>query len=696
MWKNLNFNLIRSVPLTLQTESSECGLACLTMILNYYKDNTDLFSLRQRYHISSHGTNLKQLVLITKELGLESRALSLQLEEMKSLVTPCILHWEFNHFVVLVQVKRKYFIIHDPAFGKRKVTYSEMSKYFTGVALELFPSVQFKPKNERNRIEFREIIDNLKGVREPLLKVFSLSIVIEIISLLMPIGIQIVMDHVIKSDDYILLYLICFGLFFFYIFNSLLSALRAWIKLKFDTVIGFQWEISFFSHLLKLPLSFFEKRQLGDIQSRFNSLETLHDTIISSILVILIDSIIIFSVLIMMIFYGGFLVWIILFFLLVYLVMRIITYVVYRQTVEESIIKSAKVDSHFMESLYGIASLKSLGIIDIRQKYWTSLVVDQVNTSIKISKFDLLFSGIDNFLDTIEQILILGIGAYLVMQNNMTLGMFIAFNSYSGTFSSKVGGLINTFFSLKMLSLHMERVSDIALTEKENDVYHHLDLDNLEQAGICVKNLRFQYDKFSNPIFEGLNFEIKAGECVAIVAPSGFGKTTLLKIMSGLISDYEGKVLFNQLDISKIGIEYYRSKIASVLQEDKLFSGSIIDNITSFSDNIDRDWMITCAKLSQIHDEIIAMPMGYETIVSELGTNLSGGQKQRLCIARALYKKPKILFLDEATSHLDIENEEKINNSIKQLNITRVIVAHRQSTIDSADRIIKLDTLMNL
>lgn len=457
--------------------------------------------------------------------------------------------------------------------------------------------------------------------------------------------------------------------------------------------INFQWTASFFSHLLRLPLEFFEKRQVGDISSRFSSLSTIQKTLTSSIVSTIIDTIMTFCLIVMMILYGGWLFWVVLGFSILYLLLRIVTYWTYRQISEEQIIKGAKAQSHFMETLYGIATLKSLGITQKREEQWMSLNADSFNTGIKITKLDMLFGGIHTFISTLEQISILWIGASLVIDNTMTLGMFVAFNSYRGSFSSRVGNLINIFFSLKILSLHRERIADIALNEVEEEKSLHSTLKNMNGGKFSIEGLSYQYDRFSKKIFSSLNLEIESGESVAIVAPSGFGKTTLLKLMAGFLKPTSGKIYFNQIDINQIGLNSYRKYIACVLQDDKFFSGSILENIVSFESDYDLEFAIECAKIANIHDEIMAMPMNYETLLGELGNSLSGGQKQRLFIARALYKKPRVLFMDEATSHLDENNEKLINEAISKLNMTRIIIVHRQSTIMSADRVIDLERL---
>lgn len=590
MIDKLNFSLFKKIPIVLQTEAAEYGLVCLAMVRGYYGGDANLFQLRGKYGISSKGATLKNLVDIATDLNLISRPVSLELEELKSLRLPCILHWDFNHFVVLTKATERYVVIHDPAFGKKKISLAECSKHFTGVALEVWSEVKFEKEKNREDISLYETVKNISGIKGALIKIFSLSMLIELIALLMPIGTQLVIDHVLQAKDQSLLLIICFGLFLFTFFRSAISLSRAWISLKMSYLIDFQWTSSFFSHLLKLPLDFFEKRQVGDIQSRFNSLRTIQKTLTQNIVTTIIDLIMTVSVVIMMFLYGGWLTWLVAAFSLAYLLLRLATYLTYRQITEEQIIKNAKASSHFMETLYGIATLKSLGLNKKREEHWMSLNADAFNTSIRVTKLDMFFSGVHTFISTLEQIIILWVGASMVIESTLTVGMFMAFNAYRGSFSSRMGSLIDVIFSFKMLSLHRERIADIALTEAEHEIYHSQPVEaaNPQQgAAISVKNLTFRYDPFSEPVFSNLNLSIQAGESVAISAKSGVGKTTLLKLMSGLLKPTKGEIYFNYIDIKQLGLANYRQHIACVLQEDKFFSGSILENIVSFEEKYD-------------------------------------------------------------------------------------------------------------
>lgn len=686
----LDMGFRRRVPVIHQTEASECGLACLAMICGHYGKNVDLISLRQQFNLSARGATLASAQGIASQLGMMTRALSLDLDEIGALKKPCILHWDFNHFVVLVNVKRHHFVIHDPARGRRSVGLSEMSQHFTGVALEVWPGSEFTAETIRHRINLKALIGNVQGIKGALIKIFSLSIVIESINLVMPIGTQLVMDHAIPAGDRGLLTLICIGLMFFILLRAATSMIRAWSSLVMSTLIGVQWKAGLFSHLMQLPLAYFERRKLGDIQSRFGSLDTLRTTFTTSVVGAIMDMIMVVGVLVMMVLYGGYLTWIVLGFTLTYVLIRLFTYDYYRQLSEESLVRGARASSYFMETLYGIATVKMQSMTERRGAHWLNLEIDTINTSIKVTKMDLFFGGINTFIATCDQVVILWLGTSLVIDNQMTIGMFVAFGAFRGQFSDRVASLTNFLLRLRMMSLHNERISDIALNDMESKKPDITDVAKMQPASLEIDDLSFRYDSQSLAIFSNLNAVIAPGESVAIVGPSGAGKTTLMKVLCGLFEPESGKVIVDGMDIQQLGINNYHKKIASVMQDDKLFSGSIKENICGFVEDVDEPWMIECAKASYIHDVIMSMPMGYETLIGELGEGLSGGQKQRIFIARAIYRKPGILFMDEATSSLDIESESFVNQAIKKMEITRIIIAHRESTIASADRVISL------
>ncbi|ASV34585.1 colicin V synthesis protein (plasmid) [Candidatus Williamhamiltonella defendens] len=690
MLGKLDMGLRRRVPVVHQTESSECGLACLAMVCGFYGKNIDLISLRQQFNLSARGATLSSLNGIAEQLGMATRALSLDLDELSALKTPCILHWDFNHFVVLTEVKHHCFVLHDPAFGRKIVGLAEMSQYFTGVALEVWPGSAFTAEKVKKRMSLLALVRSVHGLKGTLSKIFCFSLVIETINLVMPIGTQLVMDHAIPAGDKGLLLLICAGLMFFILLRASVSMVRAWASLVMGTLINVQWQSGLFRHLLRLPLGYFERRKLGDVQSRFGSLGTLRNTFTTSVVGAIMDGIMVIGVFVMLVLYGGGLTWIVLCFTAVYVIIRLLTYNYYRQLSEESLVREARASSYFMETLYGIATVKMQGMTDRRSAHWLNLKIDAINTGISVTKMDLLFGGINIFIAACDQVVILWLGTGLVIDNQMTIGMFVAFGSFRQQFSDRIASLTNFLLQLRMMSLHNERVADIALHEREAKKPDRAIKANMRPVMLETEALGYRYDSQSAPIFSNLTIRIAPRESVAITGPSGAGKTTLMKVLCGLFEPDSGRVIVDNTDIQQLGVNNYHKMIACVMQDDRLFSGSIRENIGSFTENIDENWMIACAKMSYLHEVIMNMPMGYETLIGELGEGLSGGQKQRLFIARALYRKPGILFMDEATSALDNESELCVNKAIKALNITRVIIAHRESTIQSADRIIRL------
>ncbi|EOS94029.1 microcin H47 secretion ATP-binding protein [Erwinia tracheiphila PSU-1] len=686
----LDLSFRRRFPLILQTESAECGLACLAMIIRWFGQNTDLLSLRHAHGISSRGATLAELMNIASRIGMATRPLSLDLDELPEIRLPCILHWDFSHFVVLVKVNKERCVIHDPALGRRVIGRRELSEHFTGVALEIWPDADFTQVGQRTRLHTARLARNIVGLRASLTVIFSLSLMIEFIGLLLPVGTQMVMDHAVPADDRGLLMIICLGLLLLTLLQAGLNVLRNWTSLIMNTMTDIQWKDGLFRHLLRLPLIWFEKRQTGDIQSRFSSLDAIRTTFTRNITGALTDGIMSVGALVLLCLYGGWLAAVVVAITALYVLIRLLVYPVYRQTSEELLVKNGRAASSFTETLFGMATVRAQGLSERRRQNWLSQVSDSVNTGFKLARFDMFFDVLSAFISACDNVLILWLGISRVMDNQMTVGAFVAFSAFRGLFSDRILSLTGLFAQLRMLSIHNERIADIALSEAEPENSLKPPLAGDGALSLRAEALSFCYDAQSPAVFSGLNMHIRAGESVAITGPSGCGKSTLMKVLCGLSEPTEGQVMADGKNINAMGTGSYRQVVACILQEDRLFSGSLKDNITGFSEHADQILMERCARSAHIHEDILALPMGYETLIGELGEGLSGGQRQRIFIARALYRRPRILFMDEATSHLDEKNEQLINQAIAALDITRVIIAHRSSTIESADRVISL------
>ena len=677
------------MKLILQSEAAECGLACLAMVSDAHGLRLDLADLRRRFSISLKGATLAVLIRHAEALHFSARPLRLELDELGQLRLPAILHWDLNHFVVLKAIKGRKLVLLDPASGERRLSMDEVSKHLTGVALELTPSAQFQPADERKAIRFRDLTGKVTGLRRVLVQVFLLALALEVFALAAPLFNQFVIDEVILTADRELLSVLAVGFGLLLITQTSIGVLRSWILMRLAIDVRLQWTGSLFAHMLRLPPSFFEKRHLGDIASRFGSINALQGTLTTAIVSAILDGLMAILTLGMMIAYSMLLTGIVLVSILAYGLLRWAFFRPLRDANQERLVLSAKENSHFLETLRAVVPIKLAGFEAERRARWQNLLTDVFNRDVRTQKLGILFTTFSTFITGASTLIFFSLGARQVMDNALTLGMLMAFTSYAGTFSGRVNALIGYAIDLKMLGLHAERVADIALEAPEAQPAIETDVSRLAPR-IEVRNLGFRYADGEPWVLKDLNVVIAAGESVAIVGPSGCGKTTLLKILLGLLQPVEGEVLLDGIPVKRLGLTTYRSLIGAVLQEDALLAGSLAENIAFFDSHADQARIEVCARIAAIHDEIHQMPMGYQTLVGDMGTTLSGGQKQRILLARALYRNPRMLVLDEATSHLDIFNEHRIVKALSELKLTRIVVAHRKETIDGAGRIIAL------
>ncbi|MEQ1638467.1 MAG: peptidase domain-containing ABC transporter [Methylococcales bacterium] len=678
-----------NMKLILQSEAAECGLACLSMISDAHGLHVDLADLRRRFSVSLKGATLSSLIRHAEALEFSARPVRLELSELDELRLPCILHWNLNHFVVLKAVKGKQVVLLDPASGERRMAMDEVSDHFTGVALELEPTAQFKSADERKPIRLRELTGRILGLRRTLVQVFLLALALEIFAIASPLFNQFVVDEVVLTADRELLAVLVVGFGLLLVIQTSIGVLRSWILMRLAIDVRLQWTGSLFAHMLRLPAAFFEKRHLGDIVSRFGSINALQGTLTTAIVSAVLDGIMAIMALGMMLVYSAQLTGIVIVSILVYGALRWAFYRPFRDASQERLVLSARENSHFLETLRAVVPIKLAGFESERRARWQNLLIDVFNRDVKTQKLGILFTTASTFITGASSLIFFSLGAKQVMDNTLTLGMLMAFTSYAGTFSGRVNALISYGIDLKMLGMHAERVADIALEAPEVIPAIETDVSRLIPS-IEVRNLSFRYADGEPWVLKDLNLSIEAGESVAIIGPSGCGKTTLLKVLLGLLTPTEGDVLLDGIPVKRLGLNAYRSLIGAVLQEDSLMAGSIAENITFFDSGANQEQIEGCAQIAAIHEEIHRMPMGYQTLVGDMGSTLSGGQKQRVLLARALYRNPKILILDEATSHLDIFNEHRIVKTLAELKLTRIVVAHRQETIDGAERVIAL------
>ncbi len=684
----LNFTGRARLPVILQTEVAECGLTCLAMIAAFYGHEFDLNTLRRRFPISAKGVTLKALIEVASRLGFSSRPLRLEPEHLKELRLPAILHWDLNHFVVLKSVGRSKVTIHDPAIGLRSYSFDELSKHMTGVALELTPTPKFEKKREVERIHMGALIGRIAEFGRAIAQALVLSLIVQLFVLVSPFYMQIAVDDAVGKGDSGLLVALAIGFGLFTLINVAATALRSFVSLQLGNVISFQMAVGLFHQLMRLPLPFFERRHIGDLISRFSATYPIKDLITEGLVAALVDGVMAIATLALMIVYSWLLALISLGAIVVYIVLRLAAMGALRRRTEDQIQARAREDSTFIETVRAVQTIKLFGREAEREGVWQNRYAAFVNAGIKLGRLQISFKAANDLIFGIENIAAIYLGARLAIDGALTVGMLFAYMSYKQQFLDKVARLIEKMIDLRMLDLYLERLGDIALAERERGLDAPSHSARPLIGAIEVRNVSFRYSETEPYVLESATLRIEPGEFVAITGPSGGGKTTLMKLMLGLFEPSSGEILIDGYTIGALGVANLREQVGVVMQDDQLLSGSIQENISFFDTVVDPAWVQRCAEAAGIHNDIMRMPMGYHTLVGDMGGALSGGQRQRILLARALYRKPRILFLDEGTSHLDPAMEEQVNAAIAKLAITRVTIAHRPQTVAAADRIL--------
>lgn len=676
--------------MVLQSELAECGLACLAMIAGYHGQVTDLSSMRRQHQSSLKGMTLAELTSIADHLELDTRAVRIEPEHLRDKVSPCILHWDLNHFVVLKSASANGIVIHDPAHGVKQCSWKEVGKRFTGVALELNPRIAFKRGNQSTRFSVWQLVAGFRGTKRSAFHALSLSLLLQLFVIASPLYLQTVVDSVLMSDDEDLLSLLAVGFVGLVVIQAMVSALRSSLILSATQRFGFQLSSNLFSHLLRLPLSFFERRHVGDIASRFQSLDRIRDQITSGAIEALIDGLMVIVTLCMMAYYSPLLSAIVVTALTLYSLSKALSFRALQQHTETHLDATARRDTSFLETLRGMQAVKVFNCSVTRQAIWQTHSVSALNAALRVGLVRVGQSLSNQLIFGIESIVVIYAGALAVMSGTLSVGMLMAFIAYKTQFVQRSVSFIDRWQQFRSLRLHLDRVADIALADIEKEPGSDVVVPENVVGRIELCGVGYRHSEMEPFLFRDVSIVIEAGDNVAIVGPSGSGKTTLLKVLMGLLRPTEGRVLIDGCDIRNYPAEVLRHHVAAVMQEDCLFSGSISENISLFDEQLDQQRVEEAAKTARLHATVQSMPMGYESLIGDLGHALSGGQRQRLLLARAIYRKPQVLFLDEATSHLDPALEAEVCRQVEGMKITRIIVAHRRETIQAAGRILVL------
>jgi ATP-binding cassette subfamily B protein RaxB len=680
----------RQMQPLLQTEAAECGLAALAMIAVHHGHRVTLPGLRQRFPTSIKGMTLEHLMRIASDLELAPRAVRLEVDELGQLQKPAILHWDLNHFVVLESSDGRDAVILDPAVGRRKISLAKLGRHFTGVALELTPTAAFKPIEAQTRTRLSDLWSRLSNFRGPFVQILALSLLIQLTALLAPFYLQLVVDEAIGQGDSSLLGVLLAGFIALFVIGAITRALREWVVLTLGQSLSFQLGGNVVRHLVRLPLAYFERRHVGDLLSRIGSIQPIQELLAKGLVNVLIDTALLATTLLVMALISPGLTAVVVVAALLYLLVGQLLYPTLKRRTQEEIVSRAGEETYLMETMRAIRAIKLHGHETMRENGWRNRYAEVVSAGYRRRIADIKIDFAEEALSSLSFLLVVYFGAVAVIDQSMTVGLLLAFLAYRSSFAMSAAALIGQFQQWRLLGVHLDRLSDI-VTEKKEELLIAPERQLLPGPAIRVEGLTFAYSPAESPILTDVDIDIPKGSFVAIVGHSGAGKTTLMRLLLGLLQPVAGQIFIDCVPLTPASLAAWRGRAAAVMQDDHLLTGTLADNIAFFDPRPDEQLIEHAARLARIHDDIIRMPMGYYSLVSDMGAALSAGQRQRILLARALYRDPDVLFLDEGTANLDPATETQIVNMIGRLTITRVVIAHRPALIEKADIVLRLE-----
>ena len=691
--------LPKRISVQFQLTDSECGAACLAMILTHFGRKTSVAECRDKCSPGRDGLTARVIARAAQEFGLRVKAYSLEPPAMSEVPLPALVHWTFNHFVVLEAWSSKRVRIVDPAAGRRALTFEEFEAGFTGVVLTFEPGVQFEPlsveteklgENERLWKRYLRSMIGAAGVRAGLAQILAASVLLQLLGLMLPAFTKVMVDQVLPSRIETIMPALGAGMLLFVASQATLSYLRSVLLIYLRGKLDSRLMQNFFEHLLMLPYSFFQQRTSGDLLMRLASNGQIREVLTTQVLSALLDGTFVLGYLALLLSLAPVVGLIVLAFAFVQACIILGTRRRLRYLAQRDLATKADEQSYLIEAMKGIGMLKASGAEHRAFDRWSNLFIKQLNIGIQRSHLSALTDTAVSALRSLSPLLLLWYGGIQVLSGHLQLGAMLAINSLAASFLGPIATLISTGQQLQMIGAQLERIGDVL--EAEPEQHATMNKQQLDATGrIECTNVSFRYDANAPLALSSITLRVEPGQKIALVGPTGSGKSTLAMLLLGLYQPTSGCIAFDGIPLEQLDYRQLRSQFGVVLQDPFLFSGSIRHNIAISDPGMPLGQVIDAARLASVHEDISSMPMGYETLVSEGGTTLSGGQKQRLAIARALARKPALLVLDEATSHLDVMTESELDTNLNRLPCTRIVIAHRLSTIRNADLIFVLD-----
>jgi ATP-binding cassette, subfamily B, bacterial len=679
----------RRIPFVQQLTATDCGAACLTMILAYYGKRVRLDEAREAAGVGRDGSNAQALLQAGRWYGLRGRGVKVEIEELELLDPGAVLHWEFNHFVVFERLRRDAVEIVDPAHGPRRVPMAEFRKSFTGVALLFEPGDMFEPERAAARPLPRM-------VRELLLRtglwarIGVTSLLLQLFALLLPILTGVVVDRVIPRSDWHLLTVLGAGMAVMVAFQFLSSMIRGHLLLHLRTHLDARMTLNFLEHLLALPYAFFQRRSAGDLMMRLNSNTVIREILTGGALSALLDGSLVILYLVVILVASRSLTLIVVILAALQLTIFYVTRSRQRALMTEGLGTQARAQSYQVEMLAGVETLKAMGAEQLAAEHWANLFVDDLNVTLRRGALDATVDSVTTAFRTASPLIILVWGAVAVLHGELSLGTMLGLNALALGFLTPVGNLVATLSKMQLLGSYLERIDDVLSAPREQDKPPAVHTSPL-RGKIVLERVSFRYSATTPVVVRDVSLAVEPGQFVALVGKSGSGKSTIASLLLGLYQPTAGRILYDGIDLFEIDLRALRRQLGIVTQRPYLFGTTIRRNISLLDPSVTMPAIVEAAKQAAVHEEIAAMPLGYETPLLDAGASLAGGQRQRLALARALVRKPAILLLDEATSALDAVTERAVQDQLQRLACTRIVIAHRLSTVMKADLIVVID-----
>ena len=679
----------RDVPFVQQMEWTDCGAASLAMVLAWHGREVTLAEVRDAMGIGRDGVTARAILATAERFGLAGRGVKVDVGQLGLLRRGTILHWEFNHFVVFDRVVRGGVRINDPATGPRDVPLDQFGRQFTGVALELTPTNRFT-RAERPRGRLGRYVRELLSEKQLFSRVIVMSLFLRLVGLCLPLLAGMVIDRVVPRADHDLLVVVLVSIGGLVLFDTVCEIIRAHLLLQLRIALDTRMTLDFLDHMTALPFGFFQRRSAGDLMMRVESNGTVREIVTSKSMSAVIDGVFVLA-------YAAIIFWVEPLLGVIAVGLSLLQGVVfvaarpaYHRLQAAHLDKQAKSHGYMVQLLGGMETLKCAGAERVAVEKWSNLYADELNVSIRRVRLGAYVDALRSAIEAAAPMLILTVGATAAMKGEMSLGTMLAMNSLAGSLFGPLSQLVASALELQLVRSHMERIDDVLQTPLEQDAAKVAPPPALRGA-ITIRGLSFRYAPDAPLVVDGVDLDVPAGASIALVGPSGSGKTTLLGLLAGLHPLQQGEIAYDGTPLSSIDLRQLRQQIGIVPQHPYIFGATVRENIALTAPEAGLERVVGAARLACLHDDVAAMPMGYDTVVSDGGGSLSGGQRQRVAIARAVLRDPAVMLLDEATSALDNGTEAKVIAHLERVRATRITVAHRLSTVRNADLIVVMD-----